>query len=327
MTELISNDPGGSRPTVAAGQHPIESTRYIISTPQVAEMCSQAVHWIRLRVPGAIVYAPPRHGKSRGLEILRSELIEAFPGMPIVLLPAWDYTAPREKPFLSDLLTASGHALNRSGTAEEMRERLVNLLGEEGTQNGQGRVLLIIDEGQNLHPKHYNWLTGIHNLLILQEVNLIVLLVGQQELLAQRRAFVKAEKKQIVGRFMIHDLEFHGVRSVTDLREILQVYDDHTEYPAGSGWSFTRYYAAQPFHCGWRLARLSEEFWNAFRAVHDAFPEAASHREVPMQYFCRTVEHFLIHLSGLNLNDETAVRRLLTEAIGSSGYFETFIVP
>lgn len=314
-----------SRPTVGDGQHPLESTRYILPTPQVEEMCAQVAHWVRLRNPGAIIHAPPRHGKSRGLEILRRDLNESFPGMPVLLLPAWNYTQPKEKSFFSDLLTASGHVLNKSGSADDMRDRLVHFLAEQGTYNGHGRVLLIVDEAQNLHPRHYNWLIGVHNMLSLREVNFIVLLVGQQELLAQRAAFVKADKKQIVGRFMIHAQAFHGVRSSEDLHAILKVYDDCTEYPPGSGWSFTRYYAASEFDRGWRLAMLSEEFWAAFHEARSATPKGRA-GDIPMQYVCRTIEHFLLHFDGLQLNDQMSVRSLISAAVANSGYLETLIM-
>jgi type II secretory pathway predicted ATPase ExeA len=68
---------------------------------------------------------------------------------------------------------------------------------------GNGRIVLIIDEAQQLHEKHYKWLMGIHNLLAKRAVHLITLLVGQHELVHQRSAFLRAAKENIVGRFMV----------------------------------------------------------------------------------------------------------------------------
>lgn len=311
------------RPFVADGAHPVESTRYIIATPLVEDMCAYVAHLVRLRNTGAIIYAPPRSGKSRALEMLRREVSVSFPGMPVVLLPAWDYTQPREKSFFSDLLTASGHALNRSGTADVMRDRLVDFLATQAGHTGDDRVLLIVDEAQNLHPKHYSWLIGIHNMLNQLSVNLIVLLVGQEELLTQRAAFARAGKQQIVGRFMLSAHKFRGVRSEDDLQQVLAAYDENTVYPSGSGWSFTRYYAPTSFSRGWRLAKVANEFWQLFDNVRRCAANE-KHADVPMQYICRTVEYFLTHLCEPTLDDESARRMLIEEAVSSSGYRETF---
>jgi hypothetical protein len=325
MAPRATEAPVGARPVVDEGKHPVESTRYSVPTPQVEEMCAQVIQWIHLRVPGGLIYGPPRYGKTVWLKFLCGDLDQAFHGMPILLFPAWDYTFPREKSFLSDLLTAAGHVLNKTGSAEQMRDRLVAFLAEQGKQSGDGRVLLIIDEAQNLHPKHYNWLIGIHNMLSLLGVNLIVLLVGQKELLTQRTAFIRAEKKQIVGRFMTHAQEFHGVQSESDLHEIMKAYDELTEYPEQSKWSFTRYYAPESFGNGWRLAQLSFDFWSAFRTVRTI--AIRGHREdLPMQYVCRTIDHFLTHVVDRQLADQEAVRKLVLESIAASGYRDTLLV-
>jgi len=206
-----------------------------------------------------------------------------------------------------------------------MRDRLVSFMAARAMQSGDRRVLLIIDEAQNLKTRHYNWLIGIHNMLDLLGVNLIVLLVGQNDLLARRNAFVRAEMNQIVGRFMLHAHEFRGVRSAEDLHETMKSYDERTEYPAGSGWSFTRYFAPQSFGTGWRLAHLSTEFWHAFREAQAVGPKGRR-TDIPMQYVCRSFDHFLINAGNQRMTDQEAVRRLVRESIAASSYRDTLFV-
>jgi hypothetical protein len=313
------------RPNIAPGTHPVESTRYIIATPPINTLCKHIVHWVRLRIPGGIVYAPPRQGKTSALEVAECELITKFPKMPVINLPAWDYNIPSERTFLEDILTASGHALPRTGDSSAKRNRLIEWLCQLAEDSGQGRVVLMIDEAQNLHEKHYQWLMGIHNLLKRRHLNLIVLLVGQIELLAVRAGYIHTQKRQIVGRFMVHTVEFCGLKTLQDIQSCLRYYDCDACFPVDSGWSFTRYFLTGWYDKGGRLERLAYNFLKAFRQVQST-EKGEFDRQIPMQYFCRTAEYFLRNGSACDLNNEAAVDQILLQAISDSGYLDVLLV-
>jgi AAA domain len=313
----------GERPHVPPGGHPIESKRYIIPTRQIDELCAQAVNLVNNRTPGGVFWARPRTGKSSGLCMLKLELETVFPGTATMLMSAWDYTIPKEAAFLVDLLKASGHLISKKGTPEEQRDRLVEFLSQRSGYDR--RIVLIIDEAQQLHEKHYRWLMGIHNLLAMRGVNLITLLVGQHQLLHQRTAFLVAEKENIVGRFMVHAYQFRGICDFSDFEAALASYDAN-EFPDKSGWSFSRYFAPELYAAGWRLQKLSPRIWDAIGELRRLTPANRAPCEIQMQYFCRTVEHILMNIGTINANDDDAIAVLIKQAIGVSGYPDVLLL-
>lgn len=100
-------------------------------------------------------------------------------------------------------------------------------------------------------------------------------------------------------------------------------YDEDSEYPLNSGWSFTRYFCPAVFSfSGWRLAHFTDDLWGAFLEVRDE-QGIAGKVEIPMQYFWRTVEYALRHFGTL---DETAPHfsiKIWKEVIEGSGYVDT----
>ena len=333
------NHESGIPPFVRPGEHPLQSKRYVVTTPQVEALAAHISALIDNRTPGGVVWAPPRTGKSCGLRIVKLEIATNFPNLPVFMLPAWDYTVPKEGPFMEDLLTAAGHAIVKRGKPEDKRDRLVEFMAQVALDSGFGTVFLIVDEAQQLHEKHYKWLMGIHNLLALRSVHLITVLVGQHQLVHQRSAFLRAEKENIVGRFMVKMFEFRGLRSEKEVRRTLEEYD-REEYPVDSGWSFSRYFMPEQFAEGWRLAGMSEMVWRAFVQAKEFAAKSTEKRpakksartrqdhpfDIPMQYFCRMVEYFLMRLPKINLGDTVAVDTLAASAVAASGYLDVLII-
>jgi hypothetical protein len=282
-----------------SGRHPIETTRYILGTPVINRFHDEVCQWIDNRVTGGMIYGRPRLGKTRAILYLSKALPQRFGRkLPIINLPCRNYRAPSESAFFEDLLRAAGHALPKKGKSTEKRDRLREFLSEKVDSSKQDRLILFVDEAQKLHEHQYNWLIDLHNELDENSISLVVLLVGQPELAHQHSAFNLTKKSQIIGRFMVHRLEFHGLRSVKDVEVCLTGYDEASEYPANSGWSFTQYYFPAAFFNGWRLASLADDLWEAFRQTKEefGFPGAL---DIPMQYFCRAVEYTLRRYSSL----------------------------
>lgn len=320
-----SEGSGGPKPFIAPDSHPINSKRYVIVTPQIEALCAEAVNLVQNRTPGGLFWAAPRTGKSSGVDMVELEFQTVFPGMPVMTLPAWDYTTPKEGAFMVDLLKAAGHALTKKGTTEEKRDRLVELMAGLAIDAGNGRIVLIIDEAQQLHEKHYKWLMGIHNLLAKRAVHLITLLVGQHQLIHQRSAFLRGEKENIVGRFMVHVFQFHGIQNADEMTESLTAYDID-EYPENSGWSYTRYFVPKLFAEGWRIKNLANLLWSCFFEARKLAPPKKAPKEIQMQYFCRTVEYILINLHQIDICSDEALRKLATTAIAASGYLDVLLL-
>jgi len=310
------------RPNVPVGSHPIETTRYLLPTPPIDNSYQAVLQWIENRAPGGIIYGKPRFGKTRAIQYLTRLLAEKFgANLPIMTMSCRDYKIPSESTFFEDLLRAAGHGLYRSGKAAAKRDRLLEYLIEKVEFSSQNRLILFIDEAQKLHEQHYKWLIDIHNELDAHDAAAIVLLVGQDELAQQCSAFQLTKKTQIIGRFMVHQLRFNGLRGVSQIKQCLKAYDEESEYPENSEWSFTKYFFPAAFNSGFRLERYADSLWEAFRLTRDECGLPVDH-EIPMQYFCRTVEYALRNYGTLEeLQNELSIK-MWKDAISSSGYID-----
>ncbi|MBX3234696.1 MAG: ATP-binding protein [Nitrospiraceae bacterium] len=311
-----------TRPYLPSGTHPVETGRYTLSTPPLGLFCDQLKIWVENRAVGAIVTAPPRFGKSKGIRFaiheLHAELGEKF---PVFSFSCQHHQHLTESRFFENLLSDFGHAFSDRGSTNTRQARLTQFLIQQACAGHHRRLVLIADEAQKLQEPHYNWLVDIYNKLDRQDIATTVVLVGQPELIHQRDAFEKAKKMQIVGRFMVHLHEFAGLRNLEDFTYCLKGYDEQSEYPEASGYSFTRYFFPSGFDAGWRLAKEAEILWEAFQHVR-AEAKLPGTREIPMQYFSRTVEYVLKNFGSMDSGPPTISLNQWKYAIECSGYRE-----
>lgn len=308
------------RPKVQPRAHPIASHRYQIFTPAIYLFSETVREWIESGAPGGMVYGKPRHGKTTGIKCVSTLLVEALGvALPILTICCRDHQHPSENAFFEDVLKDVGHALYNSGKTSAKRHRLTEYLTEIVEKSGQDRLVLFFDEAQKLHEQHYKWLIDLHNELERRGVALIVLLVGQEELLHQFSAFQMTKKNQIIGRFMVRQLRFSGIMNVTDMRKCLVNYDTGSEYPPQSRYSFTRFYFPAAFESNLRLEGYAPMLWQAFREVREECQLPLT-REIPMQYFCRTIDYVLTRFGTLEELSADLSLAQWKESIARSGY-------
>ena len=168
-------------------------------------------------------------------------------------------------PFFSALLIAAGatgDVLKKSITVK--RQELIRRLRERlGSRKGHV-VVLFCDEAQRQSRNSYKWLRDVHDQLAYHGIRLITFLIGQPQLLAQKAGFQMSGDEQIVARFMIEQLLFHGIRDATEAATCLAGYDK-TRYPEGSGPSFTSFFLPKSFAAGLASRALRRRCLECFR--------------------------------------------------------------
>jgi hypothetical protein len=322
----MSNFTGTDRPLLKGTGHPIYTGRYLLPTNEINKVYETVKRWIDTRAPGGIIYGRPRIGKTRAVKFLIA-LLPNFLGdkLPVFIINCRHYNKPSENTFFEDLLRDVGHENPFSGRANVKRHRLFNFLLYKGQQSEEKRIIFIMDEAHELAEAHYGWLMDVYNELDRVNIDLTVILVGQQELLDRKSAFNTLNKKQIIGRFMVHEYEFQAVKTIHDIRACLEGYDEETEFPPGSNFSFTRYFFPKAYEEGFRLANYSDELFQAFINVRQA-AKVIGKMEIPMQYLTKTIEYILITygVDGHDLNYLS--QNMFEESIQYSGYIENELV-
>lgn len=271
--------------------HPLSLQKYIVATPSIDELYIAVRKCIKLRVPGGLIYAFTRYGKTYAIRYIRRALSLDFPGLFTIGIGCQKRRTPSESAFFSNFLKGAGHSKFETGTNKQLRIRLMHHLLDKLSVSKQNFFVVFADEAQKLEIEEYEWLREIHDELENNGYRMITFLVGQPELRNQKTALKKAGQTHIVGRFMIDEFEFHGVTCVEDASSCLEAYDI-TNFPIESDWSFTRFFLPKAWSAGFRLQDCAPYMWAEFAAVHEesGFQEKL---EVPMTYFARSVEILL----------------------------------
>ncbi|WP_339783476.1 ATP-binding protein [Paenibacillus sp. FSL R7-0313] len=311
-----------NRPYVPPKTHPIETGIYFIGTKEVRRMYKNIKQWIENRAPGGIAYGRPRLGKTWAIDYLTKELpIDFGEKLPILKFKCEQNSRINETTFYEELLVQFGHGIPFSGRKTMKAERLKKYLQEIVESSGSKRLILFIDDAQRLVPVQYNILMDIYNYLKEFGISMTVILVGQEELKHVRSGFIASKMGQIVGRFMVHEYKFSGVRTKDELQTCLVGYDSLSEYPTNSGWSYTRFFFPDAYEQGFRLESSTEELFSTISNIRKE-KGITKPLEVPMQYLTLTIEYAFKKYGVLGKNVDHLTSSHWLDSLGKSGYIE-----
>jgi hypothetical protein len=300
-------------------RHPLMRGTYAIYTPPISDFFDTVCEWIDGHVTGGYIFGPPRQGKSRAVQFWIERLLtERYgPLLPFFRMNQKSHDRFSEVEFLTELLGAGGHRYAQSGSRGAKLDRLVKLYATRARNSGSSLVVLMIDEAQNLRDASYRTLCNLQNELDELGVQLIVISVGTQELVYQHSAFVQGGDMHLVGRFMMREALFRGIIGAAELGFVLRAYDEGTEWPQGSGTSYTRFFFPSAFEAGFRLSPLASDLWGVFEEM--APPKMRPQLSVAMEHVAKSVEAIIRTLAG----DAAAIkisREVLVRAVASTRY-------
>lgn len=244
--------------------HPIILAKAVLPSPPIREVTQLVVSRARRNRRSLAFWAHPLAGKSSCIAALRNILPSHFRGCAIVLYEPSSKDTIAEGTLIEDILSSIDYAPKIQRTLAGKRDQLLRSLF---VMASEGRHLfLIIDEAQNLMAKELGWLKRIVNWLIARQLKVTVVLFGQSELKSLHTTMQTAHS-DLVARFMSEFIEFRNLESAEDLRVTLAACDELSEFPLGSGWSYTEYLWPEAFASGFRLADCADVLFEEFRAL------------------------------------------------------------
>ncbi len=198
-------------------ERPLVRRNYRVATAAIEAFADLVERCLRVLIPGALIYARPRMGKTHAIDYVCLHLARIRPAVLTVRMSCEHHRIDYEGPFLSALLIAAGASaavFKQSNTLK--RQDLIRRLLERLTSRKGNIVVLFCDEAQRLSRNSYEWLRDVHDQLAYHGIRLITFLIGQPQLLAQKTRFQMKGDEQIVARFMIEQLQFHGIRDAAE---------------------------------------------------------------------------------------------------------------
>ncbi len=265
--------------------HPILRDAAIIPTRPLEEFVNAILVWLDKLLPGGLVWGNQRVGKTQAIRYIVDNCEEVLGSpIPTTMLSMWQpsQSSTTELRFFDEMLQALNYSLIDSKAARIKRRRCIDFMVERAFQTREHRYLLFIDEAEWLDLTQYEYLMDLHNSLKMKDVRLVTVLVGQPELIDIKNNFRSSGKQQLLGRFMTATHRFEGIADKRDFRRIIKMLDSHSEYPPGSGCSYTRYFAPQAYDAGWRLLDSAELIWDSLMEMCRA-EHIAKFDEIPLQ--------------------------------------------
>ena len=284
-------DVDNSRPR-SIDEHPLKRRTYRVPTPSIKAVIALVDECLFMFVGGALIHGRPRMGKSCAIDFVITDLHARHPKLSTYKMRWIKPQVPSENAFFAALLHAVKHPAQPSASKSALRGRLVHKLRQVADTLGDERVVLFIDEAQNLREIEYEWLRDLHDELENNGIRLFTFLIGQHQLLAQKSAFQAQDKEQIVARFMIEELAFRGLASEGECAAVMGAYD-RGEFPASSGWNYTRFFVPLAHAAGLRLVESAPRLWRAFDDAH-VKAQLDGSPEIPMKYFTAAIEAALL---------------------------------
>lgn len=272
-------------------RHPLVRGEYAICTTPILEMFDAISLWIDSHASGGYIYGFSRYGKTYASRYWILKLLAERYGKALACfrLIYKQHDRFSEALFLSELLGTSGHKYPRGVNKKMMLERLTRLFAISARNRGGNQILLLVDEAQNMHESEYQTLCNLENELDQMGFKLTVISVGSHELTYQHQMFVQTGKIHLMARYMVRSSRFRGICDKDELRLVLQAYDSLTEWPEGSGTSYTKFFFPKAFEDGYRMTDHTDELWKIFVELG---PHKRGYRlEVPMEHIAKSVEY------------------------------------
>ena len=299
------------------------SINFIIKTKAIHELEDQISSWNSASTCGAIIYGRARIGKTRAMMSTSASIKEKYgEDFPVI---AWDITdhAVTEKNFYMTLLMAIGlKNISPRSTALELKARVLNELTMAAYATQFKKIVLMIDEAGKLDEKDFFWLMDLYNNLNHEDICLTVFLFGTKELKDIKKLFKKRGQDQIVGRFMINEFQFYGMKDMKELKLCLMALDNKTieSLDDEEKTLLKDYYF--PDSDGKKFSSLAPAYWEAFMQVRNTNNIVA--KDIPMKYF---IDSFILLLQkyGAFSKDKVAFPTYeeLLFCVKKSGYGES----
>ena len=306
-------------------QHPmLELLRPTVATREIESLSNAILVALEASYRGIGVYAYARFGKSQAAEYLRlhKEWLGRHKAAILSFLsPLADKRT--DGSFASTLLTGLKVRTSTKSTPDERMQQLASFLIERCHAAGSKLVIIMVDDANRLKPTDYEHLVTLDNLLTAIGYYLFIASIFQRDVTGFTNESVTQSEypPHVHGRFFVRKHEFCGVRTIEDLAYYLSRYDESTEWPAGSGVSFSRHFAPLAFDNGWRLAHEAPRLWAAAEKLREA-SRLPSTWTWPMKSIEGTVAYLLTNVAPRNPDFNGFSDADIDAALDAAGYIE-----
>lgn len=246
--------------------HPLlQLFRPLIATSAIERLADAINAAIDMGYRGLGVYGFARFGKTESITYLMDHpfWLEARPAA-LLRIDAPDSHKRTDNSFYQSLLTLLGVRVPSRAQPDELCTLVMGRLIEVSQNAGTRLIILFLDEGQRLLPTDYEHLVTLDNRMTRAGYYFFVVFFHQRDITGFSNEALPSHDHppHVTGRFLVRKHEFTGLATVEEVAYALTRYDEGTEWPPGSGISYTRHFAPDAYASGFRLAKYAQVLWD-----------------------------------------------------------------
>ncbi|WEN13766.1 ATP-binding protein [Rhodanobacter sp. AS-Z3] len=264
--------------------HPIIVTNAVLPTAPIGWVLGHVLKWGRRQQAGGAFWAEPRTGKSSCIRAIVRVIAMKFPGAGVLVYEAKKDIVCAEGSLIEDMLLAMEFEGKRPRRLPDMRDQLCRAFFALSAK--RRHLFLIFDEAQCLHAIQLEWIKCYINFLVKRGYRVTVVMFGQHELIGMRNRIMMRGRSDLNFRFMEHFLQFEAILCGNDILALLIACDQESEYPSGSGVSYTQFLWPRSFEAGFRL---SDQLLAICIGFGMAIEGKLTHEGIAMEYVARTL--------------------------------------
>jgi len=290
-----------------------------LSVPTVQmDLLNQCLQeWSLVNLTGGFVWGYPRCGKSHALKRALPNLkTRAGDKVGSRIMQARTFTQRTDRKFWNSALLSFRHPASDVGNSIQMFSRVVSVLADEAASNAERRVVLAIDEAQNLTRFEFILLIDLTNELVARGIKPLIVLVGTVELKGRPDEYSGPSNAHIRGRFFGAKHNFRGCQSKKEIQRILGFLDKSDS--ALDGLSSPRLILSDSDFSGIKLLDWSDSFFQAY--IEEI--KILGYQEWPMHYLIEAIRVLIIDIlpSATSRSERVPLVRaaIRASAIGSS---------
>lgn len=202
------------------------------------------------------------------------------------------------------------------------QEKVINNILLSCDEAETQRVMLLIDEAQELeYPVLVSLKDGMEQLLS-KAVHLFVLLFAEPDIKAKpAQLMARPGGNSLAHRFFATVHHYRGM-SARDFA-ILMEHCDLASWPANGGPKYTEHFVPQLYREGWRLGKQAPYLWNEFCQQAEQMRLDVSALEVLPRFVVRALRYILTELQR-NLHQSEDIPSLMAVAVQKSGFAEAW---
>lgn len=301
-------------------KHPVVRQDYGLFTPAIEEMADTICVWFDNRVEGATVYGPSRFGKTHALTYwLRTLLAERMGGpVPMVIWSHQDTSSSSSGVLYGRLLAAAGQGQFGQRRGSSVLHSLMERFVQIACLSSDRYLILVIDEAHSMSEREWRWLVQLHATLKIEKVQMCIISVASFQFDERPRALAMTGSAHVSARFMLHEWPFRGMRNAEELKFVLQGYDQDSEWPEGSGISYTAGLAPRAFAEGFRMQNYSHQLWTALENLLPA--SYGGTKEFPMQSITVAARQVLLKVAAGSTWEKCVSFDAWRQAVADTGH-------